>query len=242
MFSNIKLLIKKLFFTTILVVILNINAVSDERSYVWTYEYKTIDRGKAEVESYFTLSAPKMNKIKGNTTAEHQIELEVGMTERFDFSVYQMFSQKPGGQLKYDGFKLRSRYRFGEKGEFLLDPLLYLEYKGRPDLSAHGIEFKIILAKDIGGFNIAMNPYFEYTYKDKWEFEPKYAIGISQYVTKFLRIGIEAKGSRGTNYIGPVISHGVEKLWVALGSAFGVGKINPDKPEFQVRLLMGIGW
>jgi len=200
-----------------------------------------MDRGKAEVESYFTLSAPDMQKLKGNTISEHQIELEVGMTEHFDFSVYQMFSQKPAGQLKYDGFKLRSRYRFGEKGDFILDPIIYLEYEGTPDFSEHGIEFKVILAKDIGDLNIALNPYFEYTLKDKWEFEPKYAVGISQRVVKFLRIGMEAKGSEDANYIGPVISHGVENLWVALGSAFGVGKIKAGKPEFQIRMLIGIG-
>lgn len=144
-----------------------------------------------------------MKQLKGNTTSEHQIELEVGMTDHFDFSIYQIFSQKPAGQLKHDGFKLRTRYRFGEKGKYILDPLIYPEYKGK--------------------------------------FEPKYAVGISQKVTKFLRIGLEAKGGEWENYIGPVISHGVETLWFIIGSAFGIGKVEAGKPDFQIRLLLGIG-
>lgn len=238
----VKIKYKKLFVLIVLFsLIISDKVFGDERFYVWTYEYKTMARGAAEVESYFTLSSPDMKYIKGKAISEHQIELEVGMTDHFDFSIYQMFSQKPESQLKYDGFKLRSRYRIGEKGKYFLDPLIYLEYKGKPDLSEHGIEFKLILAKDIKDLNIALNPYFEYKYKNKWEFEPKYALGISQKVAKFLRIGLEAKGSEGAHYIGPVISHGVEKLWFNLGSAFGVGKIEKGKPEFQVRLLIGVG-
>ena len=144
---------------------------ADRRFYVWTYEYKTVEKGWAEVESYFTLSTPDKEKIKGNMSSEHQIELEAGMTEKFDFSVYQVFEQKAQENFKYKGFKLRFRYKIGGKGKYFMDPLLYFEYN-----------------------------------------------------------------------FGPVISHGKENLWVALGSAFSYGKIKEGKPEFQIRLLMGYGF
>jgi hypothetical protein len=216
-------------------------AHADKRSYVWTYEYKTVERGKAEMESYVTLSSPDIDAMKGATSAEHQIELEVGMTERFDFSVYQVFGQEPDEALRYEGFKLRSRYRFGKRGEYFMDPLAYVEYKGVPDLSEHGIEFKLILARDIGGFNVSLNPVLELKYEEEWEVEPEYAVGASYQVDELLRVGMEAKGSEDAQYIGPVVSHGSDDLWVTLGSALKTGGVKEGKAGFELRMLLGVG-
>lgn len=217
-------------------------AFADQRSYVWTYEYKTQERGKGEVEAYFTLSTPDMGRFEGNVTTEHQLELEVGMTDRFDFSVYQKFGQNPGKSLEYKGFKLRARYRFGEKGRFFVDPLVYVEYKGKPDFSEHGFELKMIIAKDIGGFNFALNPVLEIEYEDgEWELEPEYAAGTNFAIIDLLRVGMEAKGSRSGHYLGPVVSHGTKNLWVALGSGIKIGKVDEGKPELMIRTLLGIG-
>lgn len=215
---------------------------ADKRSYVWTYEYKAMVKGKAEVEYYFTLSTPDIEHIEDTMASEHQIELEVGMTQRFDFAIYQIFNQNPGEGFKYEGFKLRSRYKIGEKGRYILDPLLYLEYKGKPDFSEHGIESKLILAKDIGRFNLALNSIFEFERENEWEFELKYAVGTSYKIGRLLRVGLEAKGSKNGNYIGPVISHGRGNLWMTLGSAFKIGEIKGGKPEFQIRMLLGVGF
>ena len=220
---------------------INSKAFADKRSYVWTYEYSTVEKGKAEFENYFTLSTRDIDHIEGAMSSEHQIELEVGMTERFDFSIYQVFNQDPEGTLEYEGYKLRSRYRIGEKGRFFLDPLIYLEYKGKPDFSEHEIEFKLILAMDIERFNFALNPIFEWERGDEWEFKPAYAVGMGYELSKLVRVGLEAKGSKNGHYLGPVISHGKEHLWVTLGSAFMIADIKEGKPEFQIRMLLGVG-
>lgn len=213
---------------------------SDDRSYVWTYEYKTLDRGEGEVEVYTTFSSPDINKLKGNMSVEHQVELEVGMTERFDIGIYQIFKQNPGESLTYDGFKIRARYRIGEKGKFFIDPLLYLEYKGKPDFAEHGIEFKLITAKDFGNFNISFNPILEFEYEYEWEVAPEYALGTSYKIGSLFKAGLELKGSENGHYIGPVISHGREGLFVVLGSAFKISNIKKNKPEFQLRMLLGV--
>ena len=217
-------------------------ASADQRFYVWTYQYQTMERGKAEAENYFTLSTPDIGHIEGTMSAEHQIELEVGMTERFDFSIYQVFKQNPGEELNYEGFKLRSRYKIGESSRYIFDPLIYLEYKGKPDFSEHGIEFKLILARDMERVNISLNPIFEFEHEGKWEFEPEYAVGASYEISRTLRIGLEAKGGEHGHYIGPTVSHGREDLWAALGCAFKIAKIEEGKPEFQIRMLMGVGF
>lgn len=222
---------------------LSSDAIADRRSYAWTYEYKTVGRGEAELESYLTLSAAEIDSLEGNVSAEHQIELEVGMTDRFDFSIYQVFEQGPGEEesFRYKGFKLRSRYRLAEGGQRPLDTLLYLEYKGVPDFSENTIEAKVILAKDIGKINFAINPILEFEHEDEWETETEYAAGVSYGASETLRLGVEAKGGEHGHYLGPVVSHGVGDLWVTLGSAFGISDITGGKPEFQLRMLLGVG-
>lgn len=215
-------------------------AFADKRTYIWTYEYKTVEKGRGEVEYYFTLSTPDIETLKGTMGSEHQIELEIGMNERFDFSIYQVFEQKTGEKFKYKKFKLRSRYKIGEKGQFILDPLIYMEYKGIPDFSEHEIELKLILARDMRRFNISLNPIFEFEQKEKWEFKPEYTMGMSYEINKILNVGLEVKGSEYGHYIGPVISHGKENLWIALGTAFKIAEIEAGKPEFQIRMILGI--
>jgi len=214
---------------------------ADKRSYVWTYEYKTMEEGEVEFEHYLTLSTPLSDSFKGVTTTDHNIELEIGMNDRFDFALYQVFSQTPKSSFLYKGYKMRFRYRFGETGEYIMDPLLYFEYKGKPDFSEHGLEGKLILAKDIGNFNVAINPVVEYEYEDDgWESEIKYNAGISYKVGGLLTLGLEVKGGKNGHYIGPVISHGTSKAWFSLASAIAVTDIKNDKPQLILRMIMGI--
>ena len=233
-------------YATLLVVLASVcsfavGAPADQRSYVWTYEYRTVEKGRAEVETYLTFATPDMGDIEHTMVSEHQIELEVGMTERFDFSIYQVFAQAPDEAIKYKKFKLRSRYRIGEKGKYVVDPLIYLEYKGKPNFSEHGIESKLILAKDIGKTNISVNSIFEWERDDEWEFELEYAAGGSYEINELLRAGLEAKGSKHGHYVGPVLSHGREDLWVSVGSAFKMGAVTEGRPEWQMRMVLGIG-
>ena len=230
------------FIYLIIALVLLTNIVrADKRSYVWTYEYQTMEAGEVELEHYLTISTPLSNSFENVTSTEHNIEVEVGMTDRFDFSIYQVIKQAPESSLQYSGYKLRFRYRLGEKGDFLMDPLLYFEYKGKPDFSEHGYEGKLILAKDFGRFNFSVNPVLEYEYENsEWESELKYNAGISYKLDGLLKIGLEARGGENGQYIGPVISHGTGKAWVAFGSAFAITNISNDKPEIMLRMILGI--
>lgn len=215
--------------------------MADRRYYVWTYQYETLERGNSEIEHYLTFKIPELKTPEGNVITELWLELEVGMSDHFDVSLYQMFNQVPGFPLEYKGYKIRIRKRVGEKNKYFLDPLIYFEYKGVPDFHKHAFEGKLILAKDFGKFNLALNPIFEYEIeKGGKNFEPEYAIGLSYSFHELLRLGIEFKGKEGANYFGPVINHGKDHLWVTLGSAFKIGKIERGNPEGEIRLLVGI--
>jgi len=94
-------------------------ANADRRSYVWMYEYQTMPKGNSELEYYLTHKAPDFHKYDKKNTWQHQLEYEYGLTDRWDISVYQRWQQtnaKNDDKFEYTGTKLRTRYRFGEKG------------------------------------------------------------------------------------------------------------------------------
>ena len=170
----------------LLTILLLLNIVNaDNRRYVWTYEYITMEPGKAELEHYLTFQGKDRMHTKDAVKVVHNLELEIGMNERFDVGIYQNFSQSPGKAFQYDGYKIRTRYRIGEKGQYLVDPLLYFEYKGNTDFSKHVYEGKLILARDFGSVNAAINPVFEIEAEDSFDdtgdsafFVPFHAIGL----------------------------------------------------------------
>src|SRR5512139_386809 len=104
-------------------------AMADTRSYVWTYEYGTEPKGGAEIEYYFT--ADHGGKDSTGTNYEHQVELEYGITDHWDVGMYQMINKEGSESLDYEGFKLKTRYRFGERGKYFIDPEVYVEYENR---------------------------------------------------------------------------------------------------------------
>jgi hypothetical protein len=233
--------VRKAIFVSVFIITAATIVHADERTYVWTYEYQTLPRGVAELEHYLTFTSPELGEFEGTTTVEHQIEYEFGMNDRFDVGIYQVFKQKPGESLTYNGFKVRGRYRFGEKNMYFMDPLIYVEYKNKPDFSEHAMEVKFILAKDIGRFNIALNPYFEVEEgEEETEFTPKYAAGLSYALHDLFKIGVEFKGSEKGHYIGPTIAHGNDAFYVAVGALFKAADVDPGEPEFQMRSIIGI--
>jgi hypothetical protein len=215
-------------------------ALADIRSYAWTYEYQVMEKGEAELESYMTLSSPDLNEMKGNTSTEMRYEYEIGMTNNFDFAIYQIFKQSPTSSFQYEGYKFRARYKIGEKGDFFIDPLIYAEYSGKPDFSQHELEFKLILAKDFGDFNFAFNPIVKLEKAESdWETLLGYTFGMKYGISDLTGFGFEFKGDKYGHYFGPTISHGTHTAYVVLGSLLKISEIKENKPEMYIRLLMG---
>ena len=214
--------------------------IADQRHFVWTYEYKTVSRGEAEFEHYYTTSYPNASDLSVSTKTGHQLELEIGMNKRSDFAVYHKFEQQEES-FTYKGYKLRVRYGIGEKNQYLLDPLLYLEYHGKPDFSEHGIESKLILAKETEKIIVSFNPVLEIEIEDdESEIETEYALGLTYKLNKLFHTGIEFKGSEYGHYWGPTISHGTHNIWFSLGSAFELGTVKDGNPEMEIRMIIGV--
>ena len=212
---------------------------ADGRRYVWTYEYQTLPRGEAELESYSEFSHIDTDSGRLATTTL-QYEYEIGMNDRFDVGIYQKFKQYHDSPIAYDGFKLRFRYRLGHKGKWFVDPLLYVEYKDNAAFDHGALETKLILAKDINNWNFALNPVLEFEFEeDETEVEFEYTAGLSYRLHPIVSLGLEMKGGLDKFYWGPTLSHGKEDLW------FGIGLLTPTSAEASadrmIRFIIGVG-
>jgi len=212
---------------------------ADGRRYVWTYEYQTLPRGEAELESYTEFSHLDTDSGRQATTTL-QYEYEIGMNDRFDVGIYQKFKQAHDAPFTYDGFKLRMRFRLGEKGRWPLDPLIYLEYKDNAAFDHSVLETKLILARDFEKFNIALNPVLEFEFDDdETEVEFEYSAGLSYRLHPIVSLGLETKGNAEQFYWGPTLSHGKNDLWFALGLLFpGFEDASADR---MMRFIIGVG-
>ncbi len=232
----------RLFVLLIAAGLLGTVAQADRRSFVWTYEYLTMPEGASEVEYYLTHKVPDMHKHGDKNTWDHAVEYEYGLSDRWDIAIYQTWRHtetSTDDDFNYTGSKFRTRYRIGEKNQYPVDILLYAEYiLGDGDYSDK-IEAKLILAKDIGKWNVAYNQIYEKEVSDGDDFEHAYAAGLSYEFSPRFKLGLESTGNYTDDkyYIGPTASWASEKYWVNLGALRG---LNDRSDDLKFRLIIGI--
>lgn len=218
------------------------DSYADRRSYVWTYEYMTMLEKRWELETYVTAEVPDSSKSNINSI-KPQLELEYGITDRWDIAMYQMWkfnNKAKENDSEYEGFKLRTRYKIGEKGRYLLDPLLYFEYIREDDLSRPNLgEAKLVLAKDAANLNLSYNQILKRNIEREGKPDHEYAIGASRAFTQRLKIGVESKGSYSKEKyaFGPAVSYVFKKSYLAAGAVFG-GNSRTD--DVQARVIVGV--
>ena len=236
--------VAKMFNTALIVVLIATTTVfADRRSYVWTNEYQTMPQGKAELEYSLTTTVPDMHKYSDENIWEQQAELEYGITDHWDVAIYQrweQFNSSSEDKFEYDGSKLETRYRIGERGMFPLDTLLYLEYS-KPDSSheAGELEGKLVLARDFGKFNLAYNEIIAVDLDNEGETAHEYAAGLSYEFSPQWKAAIESTGSwtEGEYFVGPTVSWGTKAFWANIGFLRGLNEASDD---LKVRLIVGI--
>ncbi len=219
-------------------------AWSDYRYYAWTYQFMTMLPGQAELELYTNFS---QSNLSDSTTCKwkRQIEVEIGLTKRWDFSFYLVDSYKPlDGKSKFEEVKLRTRYKLSEKGKFFIDPLIYIEYKIQTDRSyPDKWETKLVLAKDINektnfAINIIPEEYYKSGKKKDWKLE--YAGGISYAIKDdVIRLAVESKGdfTEEKYYLGPTFSAKGKNVWSAIGFLRG---LNKKADDLQTQIIIGM--
>jgi hypothetical protein len=220
-------------------------ARADRRYYAWTYNAATAEPGGLDVELWTTLAQPRPGP--GLQVWTHELELETGITESWDVALYNDFTYEQGGQLRYQAVKLESRYRPSQPGEWFVDPILYLEVKkelveDRP----WAVEGKVIVAKDVGPLNLSANLSAEQEFipgggtetewgwygAASWELHPVVRVGGETY-------GFWTKAGGGpyasTAYAGPALALAVSRVWLVLGTSWGMGDASD---RFRARAVM----
>lgn len=236
--------VKKLFALKLLLLclLLAVSASADRRHFVWTYEYMTMPAGSAEFEHYFGYKlADRDFKEQGHYS--HQLEIEVGVTDRWDISLYQTFDQVNNSGFDYSGFKFRTRYRLFESGQYPVDPLLYLEIKRSADhADPTEVEGKLILGKTYQKLYSAFNFVAERALGSGFEWEWKYDVGVGYQIIPAFAVGIESVGNfesgvEARQGLGPSISAARGTVWFSAGMLFPLNQYSSD---MEFRYIMGI--
>lgn len=230
-------------------------AAADRRAFTRTYEYMTMPKGETEVELYTTQSRATFDDSSPQKFV-FQLELEHGITERWDVSLYHVFEQTtgagtmtdPGQPLHLSELKLRTRYRFAERGELAVDPEAYLEAVKSFGASEYEAEAKAIVARDFGLVTVAANPVFAVKFGSdvvETEVEVGWAAGVTYEVSPALKLGAETWGGFDLDApgdaaasAGPALSWAPsQSLWIATTVGFG---LNDQADSFSVRGLIGL--
>lgn len=218
-------------------------ARADRRTLIRAYEYATQPKGNLEFELWNDIDAPATGFSDAAIT--HRLELEYGLTDHWDMALYHVFKSEPGEPFHFDSWRLETRYRFAEKGEWPVDVMLYLEAERPANFEEPWeIEEKLILEKSFGNFALVGNLVGEQTLFAGQGYEWEVDLGARYEVTPALRLGLEGwtihetKGGETESqwFVGPAFSVASGKIWFQLGAGFGVGD---DAATASVRSVLG---
>lgn len=212
-------------------------ARADRRYYGETYNAATAPKGSLDLELWSTLHQPPSEAKGAPHVWRHQVELETGITNRWDVAVYNIARQIQGRDVEYEAVKLETRYRLSDPGRWFVDPVLYLELKKTfRDDRPFSVEEKVILGKDVGRLNLSLNLAAEQELAGgKVAHEGEWAVGASWEIVPAFRVGGEVFGSianeetaAGTDklealaWAGPAVSIAVGHAWLVLAAGVGL--------------------
>ena len=94
-----------------LCLLLPASARADRRIFPFTYGYMTLPGGGFEIEHYLDAKLKRFDdpatdgKVENDLGVDwrHQLELEYGITDRWDFGLYNVFEQKQHQDFAYRG-------------------------------------------------------------------------------------------------------------------------------------------
>jgi hypothetical protein len=225
-------------------------AGADRRMFTSTYEYKTVPQGRTAIELWHTESRRTWDADTPQDM-RHILEIEHGLTDRWDAALYTVFSQTASGDpmvaepFALHEMKLETRYRFADRGEWPVDVLAYGELAKEFGASVYEIEAEAIVARDFDKVTVAGNLIGAIELgKDvpEAELELGFAAGATYEVHPKLNLGVEMFGAFGEDKaavaVGPAVGVAPSSgLWLAFTAGFGV---TDDAAALSGRLIVGI--
>jgi len=178
------------------------------------YQYQTEGKGVLELESLNSIvptghTEAGAGTSEGDVPSEHMyrtaLELTYGLTNKIEFAAYLNLAHPNGDTFQYAGSKFRLRGSLFEQGQLPVDLGWYaeLEWHKAPQFDDSELEFELkpIIEKDVGHFEIDLNPKFEKAIfvgpeKNKGV-EFGYAAGLYYNYRRWLSPGVEFYGGVG---------------------------------------------
>jgi hypothetical protein len=225
-------------------------ARADRRYYGETYNASTAPKGALDLELWSTLHDPPREDAGAPHVWRHQVELETGITDRWDVALYNIARQVEGRSVQYEATKVETRYRLSDPGQWFVDPVLYLEIKKSwVDDRPLSFEEKLILGKDIGRLNLSVNGAVEQEFAGgEVHWEGSWAGGASWEIVPAVRIGGEAFGSvareedatgrektEALAWAGPAVSLAFGRAWLVLAAGFA---LNDQSEAVRARAIL----
>jgi hypothetical protein len=222
-----------------------LSARADQRSFVRAYDYATQPKGNLEFELWNEIEPPPGDLSAAVVTT--RVELEYGLTDHWDLALYHVFEQ--GGPdhapLRLDSWRVETRYRLAERGEWPVNVMLYLEGERPTALSdPFELEEKLILTRDLGRFGLVLNLVGEQKIfrgaERNWEVD----LGARYELVPQLRVAAEvwtiqavtSGQTKGSWYAGPSVSVASGRVWLQAGAGVGLGDATS---QFQFRSVLG---
>jgi hypothetical protein len=223
---------------------------ADRRYYGETYNAVTAPKGSLDAELWSTYYEPPRETSGAPWLWRHQLELETGITDRWDVAVYGVARQIESQDLEFEAVKLETRYALAAPGTWFVDPVLYFEaQKSFVDDKPWSIEEKLILGKDVGRLNLSLNLASEQEFEGgDTEVEWEYAFGASWELVPALRLGAEIFGNAAEEEVSPGVEEMETQLWAGPAVSLAWGKawlvlaaglaLNDASDAFRARAIL----
>jgi hypothetical protein len=215
-----------------------------EAELVYNYDYVN--------KSDLTMTFFKQNDVSREGLHQHTLEMEYGFTDKWSSAIYFDWEQPKGEDLSYIQTRaVAARYNFFNKGERFFDGAVYFEYYAPRERYLGGtdtkdaLETRIILEKDLGAWNLKLNPVLEKVLSGsnvEEGMELELAAGLYRKTSEKLQFGLEfydkfgeiaklAKWKDQERYLVPTVDYEVKDgIAIHVGYAFG----NSDNSDDQV--------
>jgi len=221
------------------------------KDYIVNQDYYTAKRGEFEVAFWNDMNFTDANSDE-TYNSKHQIEVEYGILDHLQVAYYEVYTWDRDKNWERDAFKIETKLRFAQAGEWPLNLALYVEYEnpnGSRDAHSDVLESKVIASRDFGPWNVVANFIFEKPLNDGSPWAYEYTAGIGYGVTPRTRLGLEVKQGLGDSkdfafndtqplYLIPGIYASITPhVRVLAGPAFGLTKASDD---FQLKSLVEV--
>jgi hypothetical protein len=215
-----------------------------------TYEYKTVPEGHTAIELWHTEDRATWDSTSPQGMQEI-LELEHGLTERWDAALYTVFTQVGSADplvaqpFSLHEMKVESRYRFADRGELPVDIMAYGEVAREFGGGVYELEAKAIVARDFDKLLLAANLIAAVEFGDdvpETEAEFGWAVGATYEVHPKVNVGVETFGAieeeEVAASVGPAIAIAPSgNFWFTFTAGFG---LTDEAPKLSGRLIVGV--